>query len=221
MFLRPHKTTIISTWTWSALHSTTDRPVSLSPFLCRLELLMSMVRLLAYSLKKCSLFPCMHGHTCGFLKHPIVCITHVWMRTCVCVCLWATAALFINTSVGLTVHSGRWREPWDSLGQRPHKKSLLIYFPPNWKVHAHTWLNHQASTGDGPPLHTGETRSQFCRAGPSQAWQRKHTVTLHTYTLLNGFCRCAAPDIPSKAWSPLLPTPHCSLLPVCTQPGPC
>lgn len=118
----------------------------------------------------------------------------------VCVCVYVgaapSAALFINTSVGLTVHSGRGREPQDSLGQRPHKKSLLIYFPPNWKVHAHTWLNHHASTGDGPPLHADETWPQFCRAGPSQVWQRKHSVTLHTYTLLNGFCRCATPDSP-------------------------
>lgn len=43
------------------------------------------------------------------------------------------------------------------LGCSPHKKSFLIYFPPNWKVHAHTWLNHHASTGDNPPRHAAET----------------------------------------------------------------
>lgn len=140
------------------------------------------------------------------------------MCVCQCVCLWVcisagagpSTVLFINTSVWLTVHSGRDGEPWDSLGQRPHKKSLLIYFPPNWKVHAHTWLNHHASTGDGPPLHADETRSQFCRARPSQGWQRKHSVTAHTYTLLNGFSRCAAPDSPSEDLSPPL-TSSCTL----------
>lgn len=130
--------------------------------------------------------------------HGVVCITHVWMHTyvfeypmyckCVCVCVSVeaapTATLFINTSVGLTVHSGREGEPRDSLGQRSHKKSLLIYFPPNWKMHAHTWLNHHASTGDGPPLNADETWSQFCCADPSQAWQKKHNVTLHTHSLM-------------------------------------
>lgn len=104
---------------------------------------------------------------------------------CVCVCLWATAALFINTSAGLTVHSGREREPWDSLRQRSHKKSLLIYFPPNWKVHAHTWLNHHASTGDGPPLHADETWSQFYRSGQSQACQgNTASRRIHTQFLM-------------------------------------
>lgn len=153
------------------------------------------------------------------------CITLLWTDTCVLTCIMycvhvyvevaPTAALFINTSVGLTVRSRREREPWDSLEQRPHKKSLLIYFPPNRKVHAHTWLNHHTSTGDGPPLHADETQSQFCRAGPSQARQRKHSVMLHTYTLFNDFCRCAAPDSSSKALSsPLHLQPTHSIWPL-------
>lgn len=153
------------------------------------------------------------------------CITLFWTHTCVYTCPMScvhvyvevapTAALFINTSVGLTVRSRREREPWDSLEQRPHKKSLLIYFPPNRKVHAHTWLNHHTSTGDGPPLHADETQSQFCRAGPSQGQQRKHSVMLHTYTLFNDFCRCAAPDSSSTALSsPLHLQPAHSIWPL-------
>lgn len=71
------------------------------------------------------------------------CISHVLCEpVCVCASVYVgaapSAALFINTSVGLTVHSGREGEPKDSLGQRSHKKLLLIYLPPNWRVHAHT-----------------------------------------------------------------------------------
>lgn len=147
-------------------------------------------------------------HIHVFFMHAIV---YSSLDACVCVWggegggggSWATAALFINTSVGLTVHNRGEKEPWDSLGQRPHKKSLLIYFPPNWKVHAHTWLNHHASTGDGPPLHADETWSQFCRAGPSQTWLRKQCHA--AYTDLNGFYRCGPTDSPSYAWSLLLP----------------
>lgn len=79
------------------------------------------------------------------------------------------------------------------LGHSPHKKSLLIYFPPNWKVHAHTWLNHHASTGDGPPPHTGETWAQLCCTVLGQPG-RKNTW-MHC-TPCNGFCRCAGPDSP-------------------------
>lgn len=123
--------------------------------------------------------------TCEFFMHAVVFITHFCVLVRVCVCLWATAALFINTSAGLTVRSGREREPWDSLRQRSHKKSLLIYFPPNWKVHAHTWLNHHASTGDGPPLHADETRSQFYRSGQSRACQgNTASRRIHTQFLM-------------------------------------
>lgn len=52
--------------------------------------------------------------------HVCFCISYV-LRKCVCVCVYVgaapSAALFINTSVGLTVHSGRQRESlktaWD------------------------------------------------------------------------------------------------------------
>lgn len=103
-----------------------------------------------------------------------------------------TATLFINTSVGLTVHSRgelRGRE----LQHSPHKKSLLIYFPPNWKVHAHTWLNHHASTGDGPPPHTCETWAQLCCTVLGR--QDRKNTRVHR-TPCNGLCRCAGPDSP-------------------------
>lgn len=90
----------------------------------------------------------------------------------------------------MTVHS-RGGLQGRELGHSPHKKSLLIYFPPNWKVHAHTWLNHHASTGDGPPPHTGETWAQLCCTVLGQPG-RKNT-RMHC-TPCNGFCRCAGPD---------------------------
>lgn len=127
------------------------------------------------------------SHRCPhmWIFHACCCFHYSLLCACACVCLWATAALFINTSAGLTVHSGREREPWDSLRQRSHKKSLLIYFPPNWKVHAHTWLNHHASTGDGPPLHADETWSQFYRSGQSQACQgNTASRRIHTQFLM-------------------------------------
>lgn len=98
-----------------------------------------------------------------------------------CVPFSHAALLFINMSVGLTA----WRPGGQGfLGCSPHKKSLLIYFPPNWKVHAHTWLNHHASMGDNPPRHAAET------------WGRENTRPCRA--LPDGFCRCAqAPDSPS------------------------
>lgn len=58
-----------------------------------------------------------------------LCILRIVVCACVCVYMRAapTAALFINTSVGL--HSGREREPRDSLGQRPRKKITRNLFP--------------------------------------------------------------------------------------------
>lgn len=115
----------------------------------------------------------------------------MYLRVCVCVqrvCVsiyvshvLPLALLFINMSAGLTA----WRPGGQGfLGCSPHKKSLLIYFPPNWKVHAHTWLNHHASTGDNPPRHAAETRGRE-NTRPRRA-------------LPDGFCRCApGPDSPS------------------------
>lgn len=109
-------------------------------------------------------------------------IQYVFMCLCTSMAVWVftcvpfshAALLFINMSVGLTA----WRPGGHGfLGCGPHKKSLLIYFPPNWKVHAHTWLNHHASMGDNPPRHTVET------------WGRENTRPCRA--LPDGFCRCA------------------------------
>lgn len=100
----------------------------------------------------------------------------------------------------MTVHSRGGLQDGE-LGHSPHKKSLLIYFPPNWKVHAHTWLNHHASTGDGPPPHTGETWAQHCCTVLGQPG-RKNT-RMHC-TPCNGFCRCPGPDSPVLNMAPII-----------------
>ncbi len=109
----------------------------------------------------------------------------------------------------MTVHS-RGGLQCRELGHSPHKKSLLIYFPPNWKVHAHTWLNHHASTEDGPCRTQAKPELSFAaRSWDSQAWKntRMHCAPC------NGFCRCAGPDSLFSIW-PLLfrnPLSNCNL----------
>ncbi len=122
-----------------------------------------------------------------YIKHNMclcTCLQAKPIRLCKCVCSSKgpevqALALFINTSVELTVHS-RGGLQGKELGHSPHKKSLLIYFPSNWKVHAHTWLNHHASTEDGPPPHTGETWAQLCCTVLGQPGMKKHTNAQRT-----------------------------------------
>ncbi len=122
-----------------------------------------------------------------YIKHNMclcTCLQAKPIRLCKCVCSSKgpevqALALFINTSVELTVHS-RGGLQGKELGHSPHKKSLLIYFPSNWKVHAHTWLNHHASTEDGPPAaHRRNLSSALLHGLGTARHEKTHECTAH------------------------------------------